>query len=129
MLYAVSWTVIAFFLFGDLFAASIAVAAMSFGDGMGELIGRRFGKIHYMPNRTIEGSVAVFLATLMSIIVLNWYYFSVVGYTGGTTPEILWLFGVAVAGLVTVLEALTPGPIDNLVVPLMIAALLHGMGV
>lgn len=129
VLYAVSWTVIAFFLFEDLFAASIAVATMSFGDGMGELIGRKFGKIHYLPNRTMEGSAAVFSATLLSIVVLNWFYFSLIGYAGGTPPHTLWLFGVAIAGLVTVLEALTPGSVDNLVVPLMIAALLHAMGV
>ena len=51
VLYAISWTVIAFFLFDDLFAASIAIAAMSFGDGAGELIGRRYGKREYVPSR------------------------------------------------------------------------------
>ena len=129
VLYAISWTVIAFALFGDLYAASIAIVAMSFGDGMGSVIGERFGKIHYSPDRTVEGSAAVFTATAIGIVVLTWFYFSVIGYSGSSAPYLLAPFVVAIAGLVTLLEALIPGSIDNLVIPLMIAALLHGMGV
>lgn len=127
--YAISWTVIAYALFGDLFAASIAIAAMSFGDGMGAVIGERFGRLHYSPSRTLEGSISVFTATAVSIVVLAWFYFSVIGYSGSSAPYLLAPFAVAVSGLVTLLEGLIPGSIDNLVVPLMIAALLHGMGV
>jgi phytol kinase len=129
VLYAISWTVIAYFLFDDLFAASIAIAAMSFGDGMGGVIGERFGRMRYSPNRTVEGSIAVFTATAVSIVVLAWFYFSVIGYSGSTVPYLIGPFAFAVAGLVTLLEALIPGSVDNLVIPLMIAALLHSMGV
>lgn len=129
VLYAISWTVIAYFLFGNLFAASIAIVAMSFGDGMGGVIGERFGKIRYSPHRTLEGSIAVFIATAVSIVVLAWFYFSVIGYSGSTAPYFLAPFALAIAGLATLLEALVPGSVDNLVMPLMIAALLHGMGV
>ena len=129
VLYAISWTVIAYFLFGDLFAASIAIVAMSFGDGMGGVIGERFGRLRYSPHRTVEGSIAVFSATAVSIVVLAWFYFSVIGYSGSTAPYLLAPFALAVAGLVTLLEALTPGSVDNLVIPLVIAVFLHGMGV
>jgi dolichol kinase len=127
--YAISWTIIAYLLFDDLFAASIAIAAMSFGDGMGELVGRKYGKFRYLPNRTMEGSIAVFLATLASILIISWFYFGVIGYTGGTQPELLILFAIAVAGLVAFLEAVTPGAIDNLILPLFLAGWLHMMGV
>jgi len=129
VLYAVSWTIIAYALFHDLFAASIAIAAMSFGDGMGELVGRRFGTVRFMKNRTVEGSVAVFVATWTSIIVLDWFYFSVIGYSGGGSPDLLLPFAAAVAAFVTCLEAVTPGKIDNLVIPLVLAAYLHILGV
>jgi phytol kinase len=129
VMYAISWTVIAYFLFGDLVAASIAIVAMSFGDGMGELIGRRFGRLRYMPHRTLEGSLAVFFATMVGIVVVNWFYFGVVGYTGGTAPELLFPFALAVAGFVACLEAVTPGPVDNLVIPLVVAGFMHVMGV
>jgi dolichol kinase len=129
VMYAISWTVIAYLLFGDLVAASIAIAAMSFGDGMGELVGSRFGRVKYMPHRTLEGSLAVFFATFFGIIVIIWFYFGVVGYAGGTAPELLYPFALAVAGLVTFLEAVSPGSVDNLVIPLVVAGFMHAMGV
>ena len=129
VMYAISWTVIAYFLFGDLVAASIAIAAMSFGDGVGELVGRRFGRLRYMPHRTLEGSLAVFIATMLGIIAINWFYFGVVGYTGGTGPELLFPFALAVGGFVACLEAMTPGSVDNLVIPLVVAGFMHVMGV
>lgn len=127
--YAVSWTIIAYFLFDDLFAASIAIAAMSFGDGMGELIGRRYGKMEYLPHRTIEGSLAVFFATLASIVVIGVFYFDLIGYTATAPPDMLIPFAVAVAGFVACLEAIAPGEIDNLVIPLVVAGCLHMLGV
>ena len=129
VLYAVSWTIIAYLLFEDLFAASIAIAAMSFGDGMGELVGRKYGRHRYLPSRTVEGSVAVLAATFVSIIVLNWFYFDLVGYSSGSQPAILLLFAFAVAGFVALIEAVTPGAVDNLVIPLVIAGFMHVMGV
>ena len=129
VLYAVSWTVIAFFLFGDLYAASIAIVAMSFGDGMAGAIGERFGRTRYAPHRSVEGSLAMFTVTIIGVVVLTWFYFSVIGYSGSTAPYLLAPFALAVAGLVTLIEALLPGSVDNLIMPLMIAALLHGMGV
>ena len=128
VMYAISWTIIAFLLFEDLFAASVAIAAMSFGDGMGEIIGRKFGKHRYAHHRTWEGSAAVFAATFLSVMVLSWFYFSLVGYPTDTQPVLIYPFALAVSVLVTVLEALTPGSIDNLVVPLVIAGYLHMIG-
>jgi dolichol kinase len=128
-MYAASWTALAYFLFDDLFAASIAIAAMSFGDGMGELVGKRFGTMRYLMNRTVEGSLAVFGATLVSVLVLNWFYFDLVGYAGGGAPDMLLLFAVSVAGIVACVEAITPGKVDNLVIPLFVGGYLHTLGV
>jgi dolichol kinase len=129
VLYAVSWTAVAYFLFDDLFAASVAIAAMSFGDGMGELVGRRYGRLRYLRHRTVEGSAAVLVATVLAVLVLNWFYFDLVGYTSSTAPDMLLLFALAVGGLVTCLEAVTPGQIDNLVIPLAVGTYLHILGV
>jgi dolichol kinase len=126
--YAISWTIIAYFLFDDLFAASIAIAAMSFGDGMGEVVGRRYGKVEYMRHRTAVGSLAVFVVTVASILVISWFYFDFLGYAGGTIPYNLYLFAIAIGALVAFLEAVTPGSIDNLVIPLVLAGFLHMMG-
>lgn len=129
VLYATSWTLLAYFLFDDLFAASVAIASMAFGDGMGELVGRRYGRHEYFRKRTVEGSLAVFVATAISVIVLSWFYFDLVGYGDGGAPEMLLLFACSVAGLVTCIEAVTPGQVDNLVIPLFIGGYLSVVGV
>ncbi len=129
VMYAVSWTILAYLLFDDLFAASVAVASMSFGDGMGEMIGKRYGKHRYAAHRSLEGSIAVFLATLVCILVLIWFYFDLISYSGGNAPHAPLLFAAAIAGFVTFLEAITPGAVDNLVIPLAVGAFLHGLGV
>ncbi|MBU1157810.1 MAG: hypothetical protein KKE24_00530 [Candidatus Thermoplasmatota archaeon] len=129
VMYAVSWTLIAYFLFEDLVAASIAIAAMSFGDGMGEFIGKRYGKRRYLNHRTLEGSAAVFISTFIAIIVIELFYFEMIGYSSGGAPDMLVLFGLSTAGLVTCLEAITPGQIDNLVIPLIVGGYLHMLGV
>ena len=129
VMYAISWTIIAYSLFDSLFAASIAIAAMSFGDGMGELIGRKYGKHSFISHRTIEGSLAVFIVTFASVLVLNEFYFSLIDNAHGSPPELLLPFAAAVAGIVTCLEAVTPGKIDNLVIPITIGLYLHMLGV
>ena len=129
VLYAISWTVIAYALFDDLFAASVAIAAMAFGDGSGDLVGRRYGRLKYKSDRTLEGSSAVFSATAVSILVLSWFYFEFIGYTGSTLPELMPLFAVVIGALVAIVEAITPGAVDNLVIPLLIGGFLHMIGV
>lgn len=129
VMYAASWTILAYLLFDSLFAASIAIAAMSFGDGMGELIGKKYGRLTYLRRRTVEGSLAVFVATFAAVLVLDWFYFGVIGYANGASPDLVILFAGSVAGMVTCLEAVTPGQVDNLVIPLVVGGYLHMLGV
>ncbi len=129
VLYAVSWTIIAFLMFGDLYAASIAIAVMSFGDGMACVVGERFGRLRYSAHRTMEGSLAMLAAITISVLVLTWFYFGLIQYSGSTAPYFVVPFAIAVAGIATLFEALIPGSVDNLIIPLIIAGILHGMGV
>jgi phytol kinase len=129
VMYAISWTIIAYVLFGDLIAASIGIASMAFGDGMGELIGRKFGRHKYAPRRSLEGTLAVLLATFVGVLALIWFYSDVISYSGGTVPDTPLLFAAALGGFVASLEGITPGSIDNLVIPLVVALFLHGLGV
>lgn len=128
VMYAVSWTIIAYTMFDHLLAASIAIAAMSFGDGVGELVGHRYGRIEYLKHRTLEGSLAVFVAVALSVVALVWFYCDVIA-SGSAAPDNTILFAMAVGAFVSCLEATTPGRIDNLVVPLVTGGYLAILGV
>jgi phytol kinase len=128
VLYAVSWTLIAYFMFDNILSASIAIAAMSFGDGMGEVIGRRYGRLEYMRHRTLEGTAAVMLTVAASVLLLVWFYCGVVERTA-TVPANTVLLALAIGGFVACLEAVTPGRLDNLVVPLVTGGYLYVLGV
>ena len=127
VMYAVSWTLIAYFMFDNILAASIAIAAMSFGDGMGEVVGRRYGSRQYLRGRTVEGTLAVFVAATVSVVVLIWFYAGFLGETVAVPKDTL-MFALAVGGFVSVLEAIAPGKIDNLVVPLVTGGYLMILG-
>jgi phytol kinase len=130
--YAISWTLLAFFLFDHRMVASIAIVAMAYGDGMGGLIGKRFGKHRILGPKTMEGSAAVFLATAISslTVMLFYQYLSSAGLL--FTPFVLLgtalVMSVILGCIVAVIELITPGAIDNLVIPMGVAGILLLVG-
>ncbi|KAL2548929.1 Phytol kinase 1 [Forsythia ovata] len=106
----------------------ISLAMMCGGDGIADIVGRRFGslKIPYNPQKSWAGSLSMFLfGFLVSIGML--YYFSILGYF-----ELDWVWTIKRVALVsfvaTVVESLPTGKLmdDNISVPLasMVTALL-----
>lgn len=90
-------------------AASIAIYALAFGDGLASLVGKVFGRIR-LPltgGKTLEGSLACFLAVFAITVLLT-----------GRPVE------AAVIGLVaTVVEALPLRDMDNIFLPAIVGAL------
>lgn len=130
--YAISWTLLAFFLFDHRLVASIAIVAMSYGDGMGGLIGRRYGKRKLNGPKTLEGTLAVFFATMVATFVVIHFYQFLDSQMLLHTPFIglasAAIFSVLIGAFVAVVELLTPGQYDNLVIPLGTASLLIFIG-
>jgi len=129
--YAISWTILAFFFFDLRLIASVAIVAMAYGDGMGGLIGKRFGRRKIHGPKTLEGTVAVFCATLVaSIVVISFYqWLDAQGLLYSELPIVgigmVLVYALIVAAFVAVVELLTPGAFDNLVIPLGTAVLLY----
>ncbi len=132
--YAVSIGLLAYFCFGEHWtAASIAVVAMTYGDGFGSIIGKKYGKHKTIHGKSIEGSIGVFAATAIvgMIVCAAFFGFHCLGwYPGGLSYFDLSIVGCClVAGAVTaVVETLAPGDIDNLLNPLIIAGVMVLMG-
>jgi len=108
--YSIDWTLLAFFLFERCDAISMGIVAMSYGDGFASLIGARYGRRHYSifgAKKSVEGSLAMFTATLVMFIVVAIYY----------SREITALL-IPLALVATLVEAITPKGLDNLSVSL-----------
>ena len=131
--YAISWTLLAFLLFDHRLIASIAILAMAYGDGMGGLIGRRYGRRKLLGKKTLEGSSAVLVFTTTAILAVIAFYglLSSLGWFPDHQIPLTLAFTVAVlTGLyVSFVELVTPGEFDNLVIPLSVGIILLLAGV
>ncbi len=105
-------------------ASSIAIVGMTRGDGYGSIVGKKFGKHKIINGKSLEGTFAVFAATFVfSIIVIVFYgYLASQGLFLGKTVEIVYgILCAAVAGIIAaIVEAVCPGDIDNLLIPMCI---------
>lgn len=114
--YAISWTILAYIFFDQPWIISIGIVAMSYGDGFASLIGNIYGKHRYkifQDIKSIEGSIAMFIITLLISSVALAYY--------GQEINLPVIAGVAF--FATIVEAITPKGADNLSVSLFSAFL------
>ena len=106
--YSISWTVLAFFFYGQPWIIAVGIAAMSYGDGMASLIGEKFGKRKYNifgDNKSFEGSAAMFLVLIAALwVVLSYYHVLPANF----------LVIILVAAVATIFEGITPKGLDNL---------------
>ena len=114
-------------------AATVGVVAMTFGDGFGSIVGRRFGRHRTINGKSLEGSLGVFAATAVMasaiILLYGWLYASGLFPNGGTDLVVPFWAAAAVAGLAaTVLEAVCPGQYDNIVTPIVVALTMVMLG-
>ncbi len=131
--YAISWTLLAILLFDDRMVAGIAIAAMSFGDGIGGLVGKRYGKRKLFRSKTYTGTTAVFLGTFLSALAVMAFYTILSGYlpylgVPVMTPSMAIAAAALAGAFVAVVELFSPGEYDNLIVPLSTAALMLAVG-
>ncbi|AAB89938.1 MULTISPECIES: diacylglycerol/polyprenol kinase family protein [Archaeoglobus] len=117
--YSIAWTVLAYAFFDRPDVIAVGIMAMSYGDGLASLIGGRYGKRKFRilgDEKSLEGSVAMFLGCVASFSVVSLYYH------GSAGPLLLPL-----AAFATVVEAVTPKGLDNLSVSILTAILYFWM--
>jgi len=105
-----------FFSRPEIFVA--AILAVAWGDAAGEIVGRPFGgkivKRKYR-NKSFEGSVAVFIFTILSIVV------SLLVYSPDTCILCIFSQILIVAAVSTIAEVLSIGWTDNFFIPMVTA--------
>ena len=90
-----------------LFSKPIAIAALAFiivGDSFAAIIGRRYGRHRFFHNKTIEGSSACLVGTLIVAIIV---------------PDLAFPVAIAGAVIATLAEAFPFGTDDNVTVPIL----------
>jgi dolichol kinase len=117
-LYTLAFAVFTFLGGAHRFEAAAALLALSLGDGLGGLVGRRYGRIHFTipggKRKSVEGSLTVAVcAALGAWLAGRWL--------GGELHPIVVGLTAAIA------EALAPRSSDNLAVPVAVYAVLRGV--
>lgn len=106
---------------------------MTWGDGLGSVIGKKFGRHKLINGKSLEGSLGVFVATavMTAAIMLFYGFLTTAGYyPGGDSVAIvpIWAVSIIAGLLATVLEAVCPGQYDNIVMPLVVAVAMVLLG-
>lgn len=105
--YSISWAVLALIFFDQPWIIAVGIAAMSYGDGMAALIGKKYGKIKYNifgDDKSLEGSLTMFLVLTVTLWIVLTYY------AVPAQPMVI----ASVALVATIFEGMTPKGLDNL---------------
>uniref|UniRef100_A0A7S3ZB44 Dolichol kinase n=2 Tax=Lotharella globosa TaxID=91324 RepID=A0A7S3ZB44_9EUKA len=112
LMFTIVMCVVGLYLFGRSEGAMV-MAIVGWGDGFAPVIGERYGKTRYIVRggryKSVEGSVACFLFSLLGMKVFNFF----LGYP-------YYNFGVwtLLALVGTAVEAISPSDWDNILIPL-----------
>ncbi|MHA1207435.1 MAG: diacylglycerol/polyprenol kinase family protein, partial [Candidatus Hodarchaeales archaeon] len=112
-------------LFGS-FAGMLMMAIVGWGDGIAPYIGKKYGKRTYKTfgrEKTLEGSLGFFVFAVLGSL----FFWIFLGFLGAIDPPVLHNPGVELLEILivillcsfvaTIVEALSPSDIDNLLIP------------
>jgi len=111
--YALSYTVLTVLFVSNPVIIMVGILPMAYGDAAASIIGEKIGKKKYtlFTKKSVEGSIAMFAASLLSLTVGS-LLFACLGFSFAG-----WLYFPLVAAAAMVVEGLSPLGLDNLTVP------------
>lgn len=99
------------------YVGAVGILILGYGDGLAGLIGKKYGKNKIYKSKTAEGSIVMFIASLLvSLIILSIF-----------TPTIALSGSIIIAIIATAIELFTPRDLDNLSVPLGASITYYGL--
>ncbi|MFC1996537.1 diacylglycerol/polyprenol kinase family protein [Chloroflexota bacterium] len=118
LFYGIIFVVLTVIYWKDSPIGMVALMLMCGGDGMADIIGRRFGKrkLPWSANKSWMGSLAMFLGGLSLSIGILYIYLEAGVFAGSMNNYLLSLILIALAG--TIVEALPIKDWDNITVTL-----------
>lgn len=116
--FPISLLILVAFTFGVLkqpMIGAVGILVMGYGDGLAAIIGKKYGKHQLIFGKSIEGSLAMFITSLIVTITILIIF---------GIPNLI-LIALAVAIIATIIELFTPKGLDNLSVPLITSLALY----
>jgi phytol kinase len=111
--FPISLLILVIFTYGILgkeyaYIGGIGILIMGYGDGLAAVIGTKYGKHKLKNGKSLEGSLTMFIASLVVSLVL-------LGIS--SVPNVI-IYSLAIASISTIIEYFTTRGLDNLTVPL-----------
>ena len=115
ILYAISYTLLAALFPAEPHIVAAGVLPMAYGDSAAAIAGRRYGRRELVNGKTLEGTLAMFAASLVALTLSLAYFSALYPFTLAQmlSPAL------ATAAVVAVAEVLSPKGLDNVAVPLL----------
>jgi len=124
--YPISLAVCTLFTFSQqpiLILPYLGIMAMTWGDGMAAVIGKKFPIKQLRPNKSLGGSGAFFIFTLLASVI----YLVIFG--GSLTSGTIIFYGIMTSLLGVLIEFFSPKNLDNLTVPIILGVIGFLVGV
>jgi len=92
--------------------AIFVISILAVGDGLADIVGRKIDRYKFkiLAEKSIPGSVAMFVSSLVACLA----FLTIFGYD---VLSMIFLT-LVIVGVATIVEALSPGELDNITVPL-----------
>ena len=114
VLYAISYSVLAFFFGTHPYIVAVGIFPMAYGDSTAALIGMRYGR-RKIGSKSFEGSAGMFFGSFISLLLGMAYFSSFYGFS--LVDQVVPVFLVSI--VVTVIEFFSPSGLDNIAVPIL----------
>lgn len=96
------------FTYAQPYIGAIGVFIMGYGDGLAGLVGKYIGRRRWFFNKTIEGSLIMFITSIITVATILIFY----------NPHNILISSITIAIIATLLELFSLKGIDNLTVPI-----------
>ncbi len=117
IMYAISYTLLSYLYGTSPYIAAAGIFPMAYGDSSAALIGMRYGttKFRVFEEKSLQGSLGMFLGSLVSLTLGMLYFSGIYGFTLGS--QLIPI--ISVSFVTTIAEAISPRGLDNIFVPLL----------